>query len=98
MDMQGLAVLLDVVGRSRPEAWHLEIAPAVIGRRFRKCLRRLPAPQAVQADALAGWGGLPIGLVQIPNGFDPRGEPLGRRCVRDAQSADDQSAQTKEIA
>src|SRR5262249_34990203 len=74
MDVEGLAVLLNVVGVSRPEAGDLEIAPSVGRDGLRPFLPRLPAPQAVETDALAGGSRFAMGLAQLPDGFHPGGE------------------------
>ena len=74
MGIDRLAVLLHVVGDSRPAAGNLEIAPLVGGHHVRDFPGRLPAPQAIQANSLAGRGLLPVGLVQIPNSLDSTGE------------------------
>src|SRR6266849_5719469 len=70
MDMERLAILLDVIGGSRPKSGDFEKAPPVGGYGFRGVLPRLPAPQAVQADALARGSRFPMGLVQVPDDFD----------------------------
>jgi hypothetical protein len=70
MGEERLAVFLDVVAVARPEARHLEVAPGIGGHGVRAIGARLPAPQAVEADALAGWRSLSMGLVEIPDGVD----------------------------
>jgi len=70
-----LAVLLQPVLDARPGAGHLEVAPALGRHRIGPGAAGLPAPQAVDADALTGRRGVPLGAGQVPDG--PR--PLGQR-------------------
>src|SRR5207249_2755847 len=56
---------------------------------------RLPSPQAVQTDALAGTRVLPIRLLQVPDDFEVRGEQ--RRPANVAQSAGDRPADAEEF-
>src|SRR5262249_3054772 len=71
MAVQRLAIFLDVVVRSRPEARDLEKAPFVSGHRIGAFPGRLPAPQPVQATPLACGGFLAARFAEIPDNSDP---------------------------
>src|SRR5262249_26519041 len=72
--VDGLAILLNVAACPRPETGDLEMPPAVRGDSVLAVARRLPAPQPVQADALAGGCFLAMRLVQVPDSLDARRE------------------------
>ena len=65
-----LTILFHVVGDSRPRAGHLEKTPGGVRHGVGLGRGRLPAPQAVQADALARRRLLPARVFQIPNRLD----------------------------
>src|SRR6185295_8360246 len=97
MDVERLAVLLDVAGFSGPKPGDFEITPP-LGRYGARVLSgRPPAPQPVQADALARRGLFPIGLTQVPDDLDSGRERLPGRSLRDPQSAKDQPANAEEL-
>src|SRR5262245_34653845 len=98
MGVEGLAVLLDVVGVSRPEAGNLKIAPTVGGHGVGGLLARLPAPQAVEADALTGGGFLSVGFAQVPDGLDAGGKRDPRRPLGAVQAAEDHSSGAEKLA
>src|SRR5262249_22971508 len=97
MDVERLAVLLDVAGLSGPKPGDLEIAPPLGRHEARVLPGRLPAPQAVDANALARGGLFPIGLAQVPDDLTFKGERR-RRYLCDRQSAQDQPANAEELA
>src|SRR5262245_15897747 len=74
MNMQRLAVFLDVVVAAWPESRDLEKAPTVSGNRIGGLLGRLPAPQTVEANALARRRLFMKCLVEIPNCLDAGGQ------------------------
>ena len=70
MGEERLAVFLNVAGATRPEPGNLEVPPSVCGNRVRNRPGRLPAPQTVQADALARGRLFTEGPVQVPDHLD----------------------------
>ena len=67
-----LGVLLHVASDPRPGSGYLEVAPAAVGRRIGLLFGRLPAPQAVDAHALASGRPLAERPVQVPHHLDTR--------------------------
>ena len=97
MGVDRLAIVLHVVVDSRPAARHFEIAPAA-GRHRIGLLGRLPPPQAVDANPLAGGRRLAVRLLQVPDGPDAvgqRGVVRGRsRAGRTHRQTNSQTRQT----
>src|SRR6476620_1464850 len=99
MSKNRLGILLHVVGDAGPAAGDLEIAPALDWWLAGLAIRRLPAPQAVDADALARRRLLAKGMIEIPDGFDT-GRQLNRKGFVGVRAAvcKEHDEQSREIA
>ena len=85
MRIDRLALLLRVAGKSRPGTGHLEIAPTVGRHPLGLVVRRLPLPQTVDADALAGRRCFTVRHTQVPNRLHALRQGHGRRVRADSE-------------